>query len=1060
MELNKFIVHYPRIGDKDYIRKMGAKREFRELLVSPRANNADDKFFYNYQMLPARWIAPWTNNRALFIRWDPGTGKTRGSLAASLMWMAYSDHKNVLFLADSDIVHRSLVKEVVEYNNYGEELKKRTFKQGRRAHGKTLAQVKYVKKMGFVKMTIMKFMTARKAKGDNWRELLREEFKNYVIVIDEVHTLRSTSSKRSRSKPEDEGKKRYNYTIELLDTLRDVCPIILMSATPAPNTWKDIFSILGMLHPKEVRDDIADTIGKIDTYTSNEGDIKKIEELLDKYAIGIVSDRKALDIVPSKLPIAIMPGTYPLETDSDQNVKFTIFNDETGLKLPENFYPVFMSKYQTEITMREEDSKGGGRSMNIPGEEFETEEEDVPKQSFYTNLREHYDFTPPRIEVDGRLQFVKPSDLIYEDNDRYFPSEKSKFLYEDETEEQVFKVEWGGYMRDSEGKVINRRLDTTRGLAKYSMKYAELIRMLTYHPDLKDKAGYVHTLWVKVGTKLIAAALNANGWEQYTGKEPLSAKGSKPRFALIHGESGVTEIDRIIEAFNSENNRDGSILRVVIGSKKSGISISFINARFFIELSPDFNKATRIQSEGRVFRANSLLWLPEGVPRAVYTADLIALPSIIQDEEANIEYIGDILSGNIINKVYESVNIVNENGEVIGVIRVNPATVEIRMYYLSDVKFNTGQRVLNKLASLSIENIVMNSVKEGIPTDNTTHALLFSGTERDTLKRNMLNDIATSWASPLNPKDMYQMRAVADLMNNHSLGVTKYGYPRPVQTFGSIVTVHQGTSCVRSQCQLQLVYDKGFFLIDEFREYTPNLIKTAVKIVNIAPMEEFGFGKWMSRSSINNYKIIALETALAMPQGVLTEDETAEFMKRRHLLLSLYGKFWNTFGNNRIVHVLWYGIKAKSHLTRIGIGSVPLLKSRILMYNEGVSSMRWKYIDTTDHESVFLSSLARDIQDLEIAAIASAQALGLEYYVHFSVFDGGLRLREIRMKEIQIGDLRESKSFNVNFIEAPDVIAKILNIQVSEISTLYSDLDSLQKAVYFKSKELGILIVR
>lgn len=42
-------------------------------------------------------------------------------------------------------------------------------------------------------------------------------------------------------------------------------------------------------------------------------------------------------------------------------------------------------------------------------------------------------------------------------------------------------------------------------------------------------------------------------------------------------------------------------------------------------MSADFNKTTRIQAKGRVFRADSLSWLPRE-ERIVYTASIVALP--------------------------------------------------------------------------------------------------------------------------------------------------------------------------------------------------------------------------------------------------------------------------------------------------------------------------------------------------------------------------------------------------------------------------------------------------
>ena len=723
-DTHQFIVHYPSRDDPNYIQEMGRKLEFRDLLLlkDPASPSEDDPFFYNYQMLVGRWWGPWTNNRVGLLRWDPGSGKTRGAFIWALMHMKYSGYKKAIFISNSDIILRAIEDEVIKYNNYDSELDKRTYKQGRRAHGKTIGKSRYIKKQGFERYNISAFMNGVRSQYNEMKDkgydgsledYIRMTFKNYVIIVDEIHGLRSSTKE----------KKQYTDIITFLDAIRDICPMLFMTATPIVNTWRDIFSIIGMMHGPDVRAKIKSEIKDIDTYTTNERDIQKIRDLVYTYSRGLVSDRRSTGVVPKKIAL---PGPYNFNANG--SIKYSIVNygdeDEQRIDIKENIFPLFMSEYQTEYTSRMESNDGlDNQTINTEAPKILTKLSDAEESSkgitletgnnLYMDLRIAYDFAfPYELDENGVSVPMEAKDLVYQDSTthQYFPTNKAIIRQSDMTEENIFLVSWRDATK-SEREAWNNALinhyqlhgikkgdyqyilfgqdmklpDTTTGLGKYSIKNAYLIWMMKYHPLLQDIPGFVHTFWVKTGVRLIGASLNTNGWEQYIGNEPIdrpaydSDERVIPRFAIIDGKTKPTHITRIIEAFNSPQNRDGSILRIVLGSKKSGVSISLTNGQFFIELSPDFNKATRIQSEGRVFRANSLAWMRElGLPRQVFTADIIALPSILVDDEVgqeiNDEYISDIQSGLIKNKDYDIVRVEDEKSGNVRQYTINPVT--------------------------------------------------------------------------------------------------------------------------------------------------------------------------------------------------------------------------------------------------------------------------------------------------------------------------------------------------------------------------------------------------
>lgn len=1134
-DYHRFIVHYPPRDDPNYVLEMGTKLEFRELLLlkDPGYPNEDDPFFYNYQMLVGRWWGPWTNNRIGLLRWDPGSGKTRGAFIWALMHMRYSNHKKTIFISNSDIVLRAIEDEVVKYNNYDVELERGTYKQGRRGHGKTIRKSRYVKKQGFERYNIVSFMNGARTRFAEAREkglyntieeYLRDAFKDYNVIVDEVHGLRGVTKE----------KQQYNDIITFLDAVRGQCPILLMTATPVVNTWKDIFSIIGMLHPPEVRRQIQNEIKSISTYTKDPREIQRIDRLVYQYSLGLVSDRKSTGVVPDKVAL---PGPFNFGTDGQ--IKFSILNnensdDEEVIDLEENIYPLFMSNYQTEFTARME-GKDGLDDQRITNEAFDiirelsaAEEEERraginlnTSNNLYLNLRQAYDFaTPFEYNENGVAVSMKMSDLVYQDTTtkHYYPTNTAILRRRDEPDENIFLVSWRAptqqeldmwndafisyyernridveddrYVLFTMNNVLFPRTDT--GLGRYSIKYAMLIWMMRYHPQLQAIPGYVHTLWVEMGTKLIAAALNTNGWEQYVGNQPADSPSTDtngnviPRFAIIDGNTKSTHITRIIETFNSPKNRDGSILRMVLGSKKSGISISLTNGRFFIELSPDFNKTTRIQSEGRVFRADSLSWMRQlGLPRQVFTADILALPSIdVEDEESeeiNEQYISDIRSGFLKNRDYDAIQAVDPVDGSVRPYTINPVTIETRMYQLSEIKHSMGKVASEALRRASIEEII--DFHKNRPADTTTHALLYGGNRRREIRENILSTIPEQWVYRLDPRNMYEMRTTAELVSNHTLATTRYGMPRPIQSFSNIVTAtrdpqvsgntYQGGGMVNqvesrglmgtpsSLGQLSLIYERNFFLVEEQKGYASNAVQNTISLLMRSPVDRFDFYRYLADANVGDSKAIALEMALAMPEGVLTQQEMFEFNRRRNLILSLFQNFWDAFGGGRVVHVLWYGIKSNSYLSKLGINNTPSLKTRILTYDlstnpnmTGSTQNRWRYIESTEREAVYLSNLSRRITQLEEAARDRAQPYG--YYVHFSIYDGELRLREIYME-----DKRKSKTFVVDLNTVPEVISAIMDAPIDSLRARYgNNLNQFRREFFNRAEQLGILIIR
>jgi len=1098
-DLHDFIVSYPSYSNENFSEIMGRKLEFRELEgIESNKPNINEPFFYNYQILVSRWWSPWTNNRIGLLRWDPGSGKTRGSLAFSLMWSKNSSHKKTLILANSDIIYKAFDDEIIDYNKYDPELKGIIFKQGTKRHGKTISQSKYVMKQGFQRTSIIKLMSSlnKKLEDRNKRglkpielhDLIREIYSDYVIIIDEAHVVRKSESKKY--------KKTYEDTIQFLDAIRDICPILLMTATPVVNTWEDVFSIIGLLHNPEKRKQMEKEVKQIDIIT-NPSRFSEITDLVIKYSKGLISDRKAESLVPAKVPL---PSPY------SQNSKSTIFtiyySDNKQVKLSDiNLLPFFMSEYQTKYTSILEFKDSNEENENIFSSTLQSK-----KSNFYGPLRLSYDFAFP-IRENGKE--IKTDSLVVYDTTtkKYQPSNEATIVYtikdedgsEIDEEEEIFKIKWldanqSGDRYEMWKEIFHKKEDVKfpsldSGLGKYSIKYASLIWLLKYHPDLQNKAGFVHTLWVETGTKLLAASLNSNNWEQYTGDTILSEPARdkygniKYRFAILDGNVKRDAINKIIATFNSDANRYGDILRIFIGSRKSGVSINLINGRFFFELSSDFNKSVRIQSEGRVFRAKSLLWAEsQGLPRNVFTADIVALPSIpyfdLNDPEmdnytkeqleqiqpfvdAYNRYHNDI--GNGIIKQENYISPVDDSGIS---YNINPATYELRMYGWAENKDEYGRKIMAALKTASVENIIKMSIDDKQPIDSRTFSLLYGKDKRKNIKGNIMYNIPNFWELELDPKNMDIMRSVAELVSDHKCINNRYGIPKPLQSYSNVITTSldlQLTSSLlsggSSMGDLSLIYQKNLFLKDSKVIYSKNTYDRFMNILRNLPSDRIDFYFQFSSDDTLDCKIIGLEFSLVLPTDMPTEDKKL-LESRKNLILSLYQDYWTVYEDDKIVHSLWYAIKSASQSSKFGISTESKLKTRFIYYQtekgKNIADNIWKYFPTQAIERVYHSYFIEKIQKKENIVKENCIRKGLKSFVHFSLNNGTLLLRSVFDT-----DLRKQTQKQISLNNQNEDIDKILGMTWFQIQKKYGgNNQKFLNDVFSTCEKLNIMIIR
>lgn len=136
-------------------------------------------------------------------------------------------------------------------------------------------------------------------------------------------------------------------------------------------------------------------------------------------------------------------------------------------------------------------------------------------------------------------------------------------------------------------------------LRKYSATYAQVIEEL-----LKVKGNcFVYCSLVKgSGAILFSLILEQFGFSSASGSE----KEKRPRYALLTDKmTDEATLEKIIEKYNSKENKNGEYIKILIGTRATSEAFSFKNVIFEAILTPHWNYSEIAQALARGIRLNS-----------------------------------------------------------------------------------------------------------------------------------------------------------------------------------------------------------------------------------------------------------------------------------------------------------------------------------------------------------------------------------------------------------------------------------------------------------------------
>lgn len=303
-------------------------------LLDDAISKSNNLTLHSYQLFIQNYINPNTPYKRMLMKWETGTGKTIGALSIAMNFIDYYRSEkdignieigSVFIIGFSDRVFKNELLRFPEFGFLSKEEKHRLDKLKKQAAlGNQVDITKYydtiikIKKRfsnrkgnGFFKfygykafvnrifkvtsglnLNNMSEEEIRRALADGritYDEELLAQFKNSLIICDEIHTVYNSIEKNN-----------WGIAIQAVLDYEPSCRAVFMSATPINNNATEVIDLLNLLLPKEKRQTKSDFFDNNNKLKPNA--TEKIAELVQ----GRISFLR--DVNPKYYPSISMEG--------------------------------------------------------------------------------------------------------------------------------------------------------------------------------------------------------------------------------------------------------------------------------------------------------------------------------------------------------------------------------------------------------------------------------------------------------------------------------------------------------------------------------------------------------------------------------------------------------------------------------------------------------------------------------------------------------------------------------------------------------------------------------
>ena len=610
MNISDFLPKYPYINVENFYEDIFRKKEFYDEKLSPKEEPPSEKGqLMKHQKIISRFLSSHTIYDSLLLVHTMGSGKTCSAIGAiEKIKKENNNFKGVYVFAKGVNILDNFIKELRDKCTSGEYVP-----EGYNIEtGKGLSEIELVtrtKKLykDYYHFTLNNKHTTFQTTASYLETIEDKEieniFSNHIIVLDEVHNLRESDTKYDPDN-KNMNTKIYTQFHRMLHLVKNV-KILLLTGTPMKDSPDEIASIINLILPqneqlptgkKFITEYLIAVKDNAYLYTIKED---KKQELKDKFK-GRVSFVKAVQSSVKKEFIGVNIGKQkesyltvkPIQMSDFQTTIYTdaLQKDSVGGS------GVFSNTRQASLFVFPDGSYGGDNSeeKNIKIEQLRKKEKDgkITEKEAENKIK-----ILSSKNSTGFYKYVKVTETKKKIN-----QDKDKVIFNYSLNSELVQKIKGKKKFSTSDETNTYRL---KKLGKYSCKYAYVIESIL---KAKDKCCFVYSKFVTGSGSILFAkilelfTIEDKNFIEYKGKD--IEKGV--RYGLLTSEtSSSKQTLKIINRFNKEDNKNGSFIKVLIGSQIVSEGVSFYNIQEEYILTPWFNYSETDQAIARGHRLGS-----------------------------------------------------------------------------------------------------------------------------------------------------------------------------------------------------------------------------------------------------------------------------------------------------------------------------------------------------------------------------------------------------------------------------------------------------------------------